>query len=149
MNSIALELAVVRKLYIDSAPLIYHVEGNRAYLDKMSQVVRIIDMTVLQAYSSTLTLAEVLVMPLRLGNHQLVKAYQEILIASGDYELVAVTQDIAFEAADLRARYGLNTPDSIHAATAIISDCDAMLTNDRDMKRLRELSVLVLDELET
>ena len=114
----------------------------------MFQVVRIIDTTALEAYSSVLTLAEVLVMPLREGDQRLVNAYQDILIASGDYELVTVTAEIATVAADLRARYGLNTPDSIHVATAIVSNCDAMLTNDRDMKRVQELSILILDELE-
>ena len=147
MKLIHAELSKVRRLYIDSAPLIYYVEENAAYLDMMREIVGIVDQTDLLAFSSVLTLAEVLVLPLRQGDQQLVQAYQEILVASDDYELVVVTPEIAVTAADIRARYGLGTPDSIHVATAIATHCDAMLTNDSDMKRIKELSVLLLDDL--
>lgn len=148
MKLIHAELSKVRRLYIDSAPLIYYVEENAAYLDKMREIVGIVDQTDLLAFSSVLTLAEVLVLPLRQGDQQLVQAYQEILVAGDDYELVVVTPEIAVTAADIRARYGLGTPDSLHVATAIATHCDAMLTNDSDMKRIKELSVLLLDDLE-
>ena len=149
MKQIHTELLNVQRLYVDSAPLIYFVEENAAYLDKMRLIVRIIDETRLVAYSSVLTLAEVLVLPLRSGDKRLVHAYREILLAGDDYELVAVTPDIAESAAEIRARYGLGTPDSLHVASAIATHCDAMLTNDRDMTRVRELSILLLDDLVT
>ncbi len=149
MKQIHTELLNVQRLYVDSAPLIYFVEENAVYLDKMRLIVRIIDETSLVAYSSVLTLAEVLVMPLRRGDKRLVHAYREILLAGDDYELVAVTPDIAESAAAIRARYSLGTPDSLHVASAIAKQCDAMLTNDRDMTRVRELSILLLDDLVT
>ena len=114
----------------------------------MQRIVRIIQMTDLKAYSSALTMAEVLVMPLRQGDQRLVRAYKEILSFSGAYTLSPVTADIGAEAADLRARYRLRTPDALHVATAIATYCEAMLTNDSDMKRINELSILLLDDLE-
>ena len=74
--------------------------------------------------------------------------YRDILVNSGDYTLVAITTAVADSAAGLRARYNLRTPDALHVATAIQSSCDALLTNDAGLKRVRELPVLVLDELE-
>ncbi|MDE2747944.1 MAG: PIN domain-containing protein [Chloroflexota bacterium] len=148
MKRIETELLVVQRLYVDTAPLIYYVEENSAYVEMMRKIVRTIDETDLVAYSSVLTLAEVLVMPFREGDQRLIRAYQEILIAGDDYELVAVTPEIAVTAAETRARYGLGTPDSLHVATAIATHCDAMLTNDSDMKRISELSILMLDDLE-
>lgn len=38
--------------------------------------------------------------------------------------------------------------DALHAATAIAMDCDAFLTNDTDFRRIQDLNVLVLDDLE-
>jgi len=148
LKRIETELLVVQRLYVDTAPLIYYVEENSAYVEMMRKIVRTIDETDLVAYSSVLTLAEVLVMPFREGDQRLIRAYQEILIAGDDYELVAVTPEIAVTAAETRARYGLGTPDSLHVATAIATHCDAMLTNDSDMKRISELSILMLDDLE-
>jgi predicted nucleic acid-binding protein len=48
----------------------------------------------------------------------------------------------------LRARYNLRTPDALHVATRIDATCDAFLTNDAGIKRVIEIAVLVLDELE-
>lgn len=149
MKLIQEELINVGRLYVDSAPLIYYVKENAAYLEKMRTIVRIIDSTDLLAYSSVLTLTEVLVMPLRHGDQRLVQAYREILLTGDDYELIAVTPEIAVTAADIRARYGLGTPDSLHVASAVTTQCDAMLTNDRDMKRIKEFSILLLDDVET
>ena len=39
----------------------------------------------------------------------------------------AITQTVA----ELRARYNLLLPDAFQAAVAIVSGCDALLTNDR------------------
>ncbi len=149
MKLIQEELTNVGRLYVDSAPLIYYVEENAAYLEKMRTIVRIIDSTDLHAYSSVLTLTEVLVMPLRQGDQRLVRAYREILLAGDDYQLIAITPEIAVMAADIRARYGLGTPDSLHVASAVSTQCDAMLTNDRDMKRIKEFSILLLDDFKT
>ena len=62
--------------------------------------------------------------------------------------LIPVTLPIAESAADLRARYNLRTPDALHVASALSSGCDAFLTNDAGLKRVQELPILVLDELE-
>ncbi len=148
MNRIHLELSNVQRLYVDSAPLIYYVEENSTYLELMRKVVEIVDETDLVAYSSVLTLAEVLVLPLRQGDQGLVQAYQEILLTGDDYELVVITPEVAVTAAEIRARYGLGTPDSVHLATALETGCDAFLTNDADFKRIREISILLLDDLE-
>jgi len=59
-----------------------------------------------------------------------------------------VSVTIAEQAARLRAQYRLRTPDAIHIATAMIAGCDAFLTNDRDLKRVQAIRVLILDELE-
>lgn len=148
MNRIHLELSNVQRLYVDSAPLIYYVEENSTYLELMRKVVEIVDETDLVAFSSVLTLAEVLVLPLRQGDQGLVLAYQEILLTGDDYELVVITPEVAVTAAEIRARYGLGTPDSVHLATALETGCDAFLTNDADFKRIREISILLLDDLE-
>ncbi len=104
LKTIQTELISVQRLYVDSAPLIYYVEEHPAYLETMREIVSIIDKTSLVAYSSVLTLTEVLVLPLKLRNQRLVQAYRDILIASDDFELVGVTTEIADQAAEIRAR---------------------------------------------
>jgi predicted nucleic acid-binding protein len=51
-------------------------------------------------------------------------------------------------AAELRARYNLSLTDAFQIAVALQSGCDAFLTNDMTLKRVSELSVVVLEEME-
>jgi predicted nucleic acid-binding protein len=55
---------------------------------------------------------------------------------------------VAEQAADLRARYGLRTPDALQIATGLTAGYAALLTDDARLQRVTELRVLVLDELE-
>jgi predicted nucleic acid-binding protein len=48
----------------------------------------------------------------------------------------------------LRARYNLRTPDALQISAALETSCQAFLTNDTQLKRVTELRMLILDELE-
>ena len=48
------------------------------------------------------------------------------------------------EAADLRARFNLRTPDAIQVATAIIAGAQAFITNDARLKSVTEIPVLLI-----
>jgi predicted nucleic acid-binding protein len=39
------------------------------------------------------------------------------------------------------------TPDALHVATAILSDCVLFLTNDYAFRRVSKLNVVILDEV--
>jgi predicted nucleic acid-binding protein len=52
------------------------------------------------------------------------------------------------QAAELRAKYNLRTADALQVASALSVNCDTFLTNDKQLNRLTELRVLVLDDLE-
>jgi hypothetical protein len=58
-----------------------------------------------------------------------------------------VGQDIAEEAARLRAFHNIRTPDSIQMATAIIGKASFFLTNDIRLPSLPNLKILLLDDL--
>lgn len=138
----------ISKLYVDSAPLIYYVEENIAYIDQMEYILDIVDNASIEVVSSVLTLTEVLVAPIRAGAHQVAQRYRTILMNRETCTLVAISENIAIEAASIRARYRINTPDALHIASAIVSGCDAFLTNDHKLRVVQELNVLVLDDLE-
>ena len=97
--------------------------------------------------TSTVTLVEVLVHPLRQGNTILAQQYREILLNQESLTVVELTPDIAETAAQLRASYNLRSPDSIQMATAICEGASLFLTNDARLPFLPGLKVLVLDNL--
>lgn len=145
---IANALQGVQRLYIETAPLIYYVEEHPTYIARMDAIVESLDNSTLRAVSSVITLTEVLNQPIKTGDKKLEQEYRDILVNSGSYQLVAINVQIAEVAAGLRAKYGLRTPDALHVASAIHRSCNAFLTNDTGIKRVTEIPILILDELE-
>ena len=41
----------------------------------------------------------------------------------------------------IRAQYNFKTPDSLHLAAAVISNCDVFLTNDHRLNRFTGISI--------
>ena len=97
--------------------------------------------------TSTVTLLEVLVQPLRRGLDDLAQQYREALLGAGGLSCIAVSSDIADEAARLRAIHGVQTPDAIQLATAIRSGAEFFLTNDSFLPSVPSLKILILDQL--
>jgi len=141
-------LAGVTRLGFDTAPVIYFVEAHPQYDALMTEVFQRVADGALTGCTSVVTLTEVFVHPLRHGDTHLQRQYRDLLLNSDNFETRSVDPHIAERAADLRARYNLRTPDALQIAAALAAGCDAFLTNDAALKRVSELRVLVLEELE-
>ena len=97
--------------------------------------------------TSYLALAEILVGPLRAGNI-LHAAQRENLWLQPNTRMLPVSETVLREVANLRATVpGLNTPDAIHAANALLHGCALFVTNDIGFRRLPQLPLVLLDDL--
>lgn len=134
-------------LYVETAPFIYFTERHAAYVEKMRAFFKAVDQDQLEVVTSTITLPETLIKPIHQSNTILIKRYRTMFFNTKGVSLHSVTPTVGNIAAELRARYNLRTPDAIHLATAIETDCDAFLTNDSQLKRVKEVTVWVLDDL--
>jgi predicted nucleic acid-binding protein len=144
---IADALVGVKQLFLDTAPVIYHVEGNAAYQPMTDLVFQQIQSGMPEAVTSPVTLAECLVHPYRHGDMPLAQKFRNVITAGVHTRYVGVDA-VAERAAELRARYSLTLADAFQVAAALAAGCDAFLTNDAALKRVSELTILVLDELE-
>lgn len=134
-----------KTIALDSAPLIYFVEENLYFLERVRPFFNALERSEFTALTSTLTITETLVKPLQHGLAERVQIFQELLT---EYvEIIPVTAEIAEAAAKLRADHNLRTPDAIQIATAITCQADFFLTNDARLGRLKQPKVLVLAEL--
>jgi len=145
---IADALSPITRLFLDTAPVIYYVERNPAYLLVVDEVFDRIDAGTLPAVTSPVTLCECLVVPFRTHQVAVQQDFLDLVVAGQGISFVLTDATIARNAAELRARYRLSLPDSLQVATALAVGCDAFLTNDSALKRVTELTILVLDELE-
>jgi predicted nucleic acid-binding protein len=87
-------------------------------------------------------------LPRRLGQLEIEQAFVNFLTHTEGIEFVVLDAAVGQLAADLRVRYNLKLPDALQIATAISVGCDGFLTNDAWLRRVTELQVLVLGELE-
>jgi len=146
--NIATILQGVQKIYIDTALFIYFVENHPIYAQKTHNLFSLTQRLYIENNTSTLTITEVLVKPLQLGDLLVVNAYKTLLYETNIVQVHTITSDIAESAADIRVRYNIKTPDALHIATAINTQCDVFVTNDYQLTRIKELRVVILDEIE-
>lgn len=73
--------------------------------------------------------------------------FQELLVRGAFTEFVTISEAIAVDAARLRATYNVTLADALQLATAVAARCDAFLTNDKQLKRVPDIRILVVEEL--
>ena len=137
-----------RKIFLDSAPLIYFIEGNSEYQPLLQSLFESAEKGRFSFVTSAITLLEVMVKPLREGQKELAAQYRDILTSASGMELLSITPLIAEQAAQLRAAYQLKTPDAIQLAASIDRKADYFLTNDIRLKVVSEVPVVTLDEFQ-
>ena len=140
-------LAGVTAMGFDTAPIIYLIEANPKYDALVTEIFRRIDQGVLTGFTSVITLTEVLIQPLQQNQPRLQEEYRNLLLDSANFHTLPIDAEVAGQAAGLRAQYGLRTPDAIQLALAKTATCQAFLTNDKALKRVMDVNVLVIDEL--
>jgi predicted nucleic acid-binding protein len=132
---------------VDTTLFIYFIERNPTYVDIVRAFFQVVDRGECKAVTSVISLLEVLVVPFRNGDMDLVRQYNDILFDTEGLSTVSLSPVIAEEAARLRASYTLRTPDSIQMATAIVQGATVFITNDKQLPSLPNLKKLMVDDL--
>lgn len=141
-----LKLPARGDVYLDSNCVIYIVERIEPYAEVLSAVCHAASAGRVRMLRSALVLLEVLVKPLAAGDSLLIDVYRDMLLDTEGYELVSLDEAIAQRAAEIRSRYGLKTPDAIHASTALECGAALFVTNDPTFSRVAGLPVTLLSE---
>ena len=141
-------LKAARRVFLDTAPVIYYVEANPRYVGRVQECFDRLDGGTLTAVVSPITLAECLVLPYKQKETDIAQLFTDLLVNSESVLFYPIDETTADKAADLRARYNLTLTDAFQIAVAIQADCDSFLTNDSDLKRVSEISILLLSEVE-
>jgi predicted nucleic acid-binding protein len=146
MMRIEAALTGVNRLFLDTAPVVYFVEQNPEFIDRVEPIFARLDLDIIGVVSAV-TLAECLVFPIKRCLTDLEQAFEDV-VNSERVEFIAVDREIAKLTAIIRAKYNFQLPDSIQIATAIVSNCDAFLTNDIALKKVTEIRAIVVSKLE-
>lgn len=129
---------LVLLIYVNTAPLIYLVEHVPQYGDLVAQRLSSTDALLV----SDLSRLEC-VKPMRDGDTALLDEFDRFFNESVS-EVLALSREVIDRATEIRSLYGFKTPDAIHLAAAILSNCELFLTNDRRLDGFTGLRVETL-----
>lgn len=120
-------------IYLDSCLLVYAVEDDPVFGPTTKQrLAQAADTEDAVLAISPLVRLECLVGPMRSGDRSLRLRYERALSLLRLLDMPPAVYDGASE---LRARYGLRTPDALHLACAQHHGCRALWTNDDRLAR--------------
>jgi predicted nucleic acid-binding protein len=127
---------------------VYHFEDHPVYGPLTSVLFDAVNRGELRAHLSVLLAGEVLTGPKRDDNARILRLYRHVLNTFPNVTLHPVTLEVMEWASDLRARYGLRTPDAVHVATAQLNGAKAFVTNDKRLRRVAAegIDVIILDD---
>ncbi len=133
------EIPVGATVLVDTAPFIYMLQDHPTLAPRFAGMFEAERRGELAIAITPVTVAEVLVGPLKAGQDGLARRYERALLA---YELVPIDAALAAQAARLRVRYRLRLPDALQLAAALEIGAHALVTFDRDFTAVDGLLVL-------
>jgi len=141
-------LGKLKKVGLDSSILIYHLENLEPYANLTENIFAMIAEGSLNAVLSTVSVTELLVQPFTAGQQDRIAAIERFLLSLPNTEIKSPDYPIAREAARLRSKYRIRTPDALLIATSMNEKADAFITNDAGLRPLRAegLTILVLGD---
>lgn len=142
----SLSLPQSGQLYLDASIIIYSIEKIEPYWGLLQPLWRAAQTGQFSLVGSELLLLETLIAPVRAGDEHLEEAFRTLLSHSREIRLLPISRPILDIAIRLRAESGLKSPDAIHAATALYSGCNVLLTNDPAFKRVTGIETTVLKD---
>jgi uncharacterized protein len=118
-------------IYLDACLIIYLVENHPRWGARVSGVIA--GAKDAQFGISPLVKCECLVGPIRRADPIMRRAYDGTFTQFLSLEM---PEPVYLQAAELRARFGMRTPDALHLACAQHHRCDALWTNDDRLTRV-------------
>jgi predicted nucleic acid-binding protein len=119
-----------KQVYFDACIVIYLIERAAGFVERVeTAIMRASD---IQVCVSPLVEMECMVGVLKRQDSELRRAYEEFFNACVMLDIQADTFRLAGE---LRAKYGIKTPDALHLATATQHGCGQFWTNDERLNK--------------
>ena len=146
MTSLAKALASYKTIGIDSLCFIYYFEANDTFGETAKTLFSALNKRSLKGTCSVLVMSEILAFEHLQSDSILYEKTKIKLRTTPNVRIVPIDETIAELAAIIKVKYHIELPDGIHIATAIVSKQDCFITNDKKLKKITELPVLILSD---
>jgi predicted nucleic acid-binding protein len=135
-----------KKIALDTNLFIYVFEQHPEFGEKAKAVLKQIEDGFVKAIASSVSLAEILVKPIREGNLTLEKQYKLLFSHFPNLTILPIDNMVAERAAYLRGKYNIKTPDALIVATALVANADLFITNDQRLEIVKEIKCISLGQ---
>lgn len=135
-----------KRVLIDTSIWIYHFEQHAKFAKPAGRLIGSLEDGKFRGIVSELTLLEVTVRPLQLGRLDVADDYEILLSYFPNLDLEPVSREILLDAAGLRARYRLRTPDAIMLATGLRMGATLAVTNDEAWRAVPVIEIAMLSD---
>ena len=132
---------------LDTMLFIYSMEARRSYIPFLRSIFYYIERGLTKGVTSIITLIEVLIKPLKDQDIKAVKNYKFLLNNFPNIRMVNIDPQVAEKGAELRATYGIRIPDALQLASAIENQATIFLSNDYNLKKIKEIEIVLLKEM--
>lgn len=129
---------------IDSVIFIYVWNKQPEFFKQAKRILELVSNGQANGVFSQIGLIELLTGPKRLGKKGLALLYKERVVNFPNLKISHLNDNVVEIASDLRAKYNLRTPDAIHIASAIDAKADKFITNDKSLKKVKEIKIELL-----
>lgn len=140
-----------KKIFIDTAPIVYFLEENEYLISENKTVTRFfetIDLSTVRLVTSAVTIEEYLVFPYKENRTELILNFEEFL-EEMDFEILDINRRTAKKAAQIRGKFtSFKALDCLQLSAAVCSDCGLFVTNDRRLKQFDGIKIAAIAELE-
>lgn len=135
------------KIFLDTNPIIYILDKSQQFYQKtMNYICSALERECL-FYTSVITDAEFLFVPLKLNDINAIKSYHELIDDLSIYK-VNINEQIAKRAALIRSIHkSIKLGDALQLGACIEYGCDVFLTNDGQLRQVKEVNVMYIGDL--
>lgn len=135
------------RAYFDTNSIIYFIEANEEFRPKIARLWYVLVAQDTSFITSEISVAEYLYGAFRRQSRELEKSYDRLFFEERTFALHPVDLETLIEAARLGASLGLRLIDAVHFRTAVATQCDIFVTNDRRFRSSHGVRIVQIGEL--
>lgn len=135
-----------KKVFLDATPIMYYIQRNENFSETVKRIFVFLNENNADFISSDVVTAESLVHAYRYNRTDWLNNFHGLMNLL-NVEIIHTSEKIAKKTSQIRAKYrSFETPDAFNLATAVLSDCDIFLTNDKRLRQFDEIKIITVDD---
>lgn len=132
---------------LDSMMFLYHFADDPTYAPLTEVAFSLMEQGKLKAVTTSVSVAEVFVRAEEKKDQITIAGYERFFHTLPNLDILSIDWNIARLAAKIRGDYrSIRLPDALQLAGPIVKQYPIFLTNDEKLKKVKEITVVVLDD---